>query len=67
MSVLLPTSFFQEVKAESQPVGQGTNQRGAEPGTGMAMLHLETALMSLRQGLGALGTHGRRFGGSQGA
>lgn len=36
MSVLLPTSFFQEVKSESQPVGQGTNQRGAEPGTGMA-------------------------------
>lgn len=41
-----------QVKPESQPVGQGTNQKGVWHGTSMAMTQLETAMKSLRRGQG---------------
>lgn len=55
-----------QVKPSGQPEDQGTDQKGARPGRGMAMTQLETATMSLRQGLGPWGPMGRRCGGSRG-
>lgn len=45
------------VKPENQAVAQGTDQKCARPDRGMAVMQLETAMMSLRQGLGATGAH----------
>lgn len=53
-----------QVKPESQPGGQGSDQKGAWPHT--IMVQLETAMMSLRKGLRALGDHGQEVWGPQG-
>lgn len=53
-----------QVKPESQPVGQGSDQEGGWPHP--SMVQLETAVMSLRQELRTLGAHGQEMGGARG-
>lgn len=50
-----------QVKPESQLVGQGSDQKGEWPHT--SMVQLETAVLSLRQGLRTLGAHGQEMWG----
>lgn len=48
-----------QVNPESQPVSEGTDEKGVQPGTGMAMVQAETATVWLRQVLRATGAHGQ--------